>query len=127
MAVVGGSIESVTIKGRNFAVAADADAARQLGGSQAEVQANGNGTSRIIKTKMPWMISGLAVAIDNVRGDLEFLQEIADGTDFVACEISLADGTTYQGKGTVTGELQAATQAATAEITLSGEGKLTKQ
>jgi hypothetical protein len=124
---VGGSIESVTIKGRTFAVAADADAARQLGGASAEVLANGDGTARIVKTKIPWLISGLALVINNVRGDLEFLQEIANGSVFVACDITFADGTTYQGQGTVTGELQAGSQNATAEVTLSGEGQLTKQ
>ncbi len=45
MAAVGGSIESVTLDGRTFAVAADAEAQRKLGGFENEVQANGDGTA----------------------------------------------------------------------------------
>ena len=43
---VGGSIESVTLNGRSFAVAADADSNRFLGGFVNDVQANGNGSGR---------------------------------------------------------------------------------
>jgi len=49
MAATGGSIESITMDGREFAVAADAESQRKLGGFENEVQANGNGTARIIK------------------------------------------------------------------------------
>jgi len=41
MASVGGSIESITLGGREFAVAADAESQRKLGGWENEVQANG--------------------------------------------------------------------------------------
>ena len=48
MPAVGGSIESVTLNGRPFPVAADAEAQRKLGGWENEVQANGDGfTARL--------------------------------------------------------------------------------
>jgi hypothetical protein len=126
MSQIGGSIESTEIKGRTFSVAADADGSRKLGGRENEVQANGDGTVRVIATSTPWMIGGLTVGVDNDRGDQEFLQDIVDSHELVAISIT-ADGTTYQGRGTITGELNYSTQNATCELSLAGEGKLTKQ
>lgn len=127
MAAVGGSIESISIKGRNFPVASDAEANRKLGGFENEVQANGDGTARIVKTRVPWSLDGVTVEIDDGRGDQEFLQQIADGNEFVPIAITFASGLTYQGQGTVTGEIQAGSQAATASIGLMGPGAMTQQ
>jgi len=127
MSAVGGSIESVTLDGREFAVAADAEAQRKLGGWENEVMANGNGTARIIKTKVPLSIDGLTIEVDDSRGDHEYLQDLSDRNDFFPIAITYASGVTYQGTAQVTGELQASSQAATAAVTLSGPGKLTAQ
>lgn len=127
MPAVGGSIESISIRGRIFAVAADAEVNRKLGGFENEVQSNGDGSARIVKTRMPWLLDGVQVVINDAQADEEFLKEIADGLEYVAIGITLASGLTYQGKGIVTGEVQASSQNATATITLSGEGELTQQ
>lgn len=127
MSAVGGSIESVTLDGRLFAVASDADSNRKLGGAENEVQANGNGTARLIKTRMPWMLDGLALEVDNARGDLEFLQALANRNDFYPVAITYADGETYQGLGQITDEFAASSQSATAPVTLMGQGELVKQ
>ena len=127
MSAVGGSIESVTIRGREFAVAADAEAQRKLGGWENEVQANGDGTARIIKTRVPLSIDGLTLNVDDDRGDHEFLQDVANGTDFVPIAITYASGATYQGEAMITGEMQASSQNATAAVSLMGPGILTKQ
>ena len=127
MAAVGGSIESITLNGREFPVAADAEAQRKLGGFENEVMANGDGGARLIKTRVPLSIDGLTVETDDSRGDQEFLQEIADATDFVALAITYASGITYQGTGTITGEMQSSSQNATTAINLMGPGVLTKQ
>lgn len=124
--MAGGSIESCSIKGRGFSVATDADVSLKLGGFEKEVQSNGDGTTRTIKTRVPWSLSGIAVSIDHSNGDLEFLQAIADSNEMVACSVTLVDGTTYTGTGTLTGELAASTQNATAEVALGGSGTLTK-
>lgn len=125
--MVGGSIESVSIDGRLFAVAADNEAQRKLGGFENEVQANGDGTARLIKTRVPLSISGLTVSIDDDKGDHEYLQDLADGNDFFAITITLASGKTYSGKAQIVGELQVSTQNATASFDLVGSGKLNKQ
>lgn len=127
MTAVGGSIESISIDGRNFPVASDAEANRKLGGFENEVSANGDGTARIIKTRVPWSLDGVVVEIDDDRGDQEFLQGQSDANAFVPISISLASGFTYQGSGTVTGEIQASSQNATAPISLMGPGSMTQQ
>lgn len=127
MAAVGGSIESVTLNGRRFAVAADAESQRKLGGWENEVRANGDGGARMIKTRVPLMIDGLTLEVDDSRGDHEFLQSIADGNDFVPVAITYASGVTMQGTATITGEMQVSSQNATAAVTLSGPGVLTRQ
>lgn len=127
MPATGGSIESVTLDGRNFPVAADAEAQRKLGGFENEVQANGNGTARIVKTRVPLSIDGLTIEVDDDRGDHEFLQSLSNRNDFFPVAITYASGATYQGRAAITGELQASSQNATAAVSLMGPGVLTKQ
>lgn len=127
MAAVGGSIESISLGGRNFAVAADAEAERKLGGFENEVQANGDGTARLIKTRVPLSISGLTVEVDDFRGDAEFLQALADRPDFFPIAITYASGLVYQGTAQIVDETASSSQNATASISLSGPGRLTKQ
>ncbi len=127
MTAIGGSIESVTIDGRRFAVTFDTDSSRKLGGTENEVQPNGDGTARIIKTATAWQLSGLVVQVDDFQGDHEFLQAVADGNAFVACSINMASGLTYQGRGIVAGELASSTASAAATLDIQGEGKLVIQ
>ena len=127
MAAVGGSIESVTFDGRIFAVAADAESQRKLGGFENEVQANGDGTARLIKTRVPLSIDGLTIEIDDDRGDQEFLQELSNRNDFWPLVISYASGIDYQGTSQIVGETQVSSQNATAAVSLMGPGVLTKQ
>lgn len=123
----GGSIESISIRGRLFAVASDADAQVKLGGFENEKQSNGDGSARTVKTRVPWSITGLQVDINEAKGDHEFLQEIQDSLDDVSVTVTYANGTTRQGTGTITDEVQYSTQNATATVSLGGGGKLTQQ
>lgn len=127
MSAVGGSIESITLDGRNFAVAADAEAQRKLGGFENEVQANGDGTARLIKTRVPLSLDGLTLEIDDDRADHEFLQELSNRNDFFPVVISYASGNDYQGTAQIVGETQTSSQNATAAVSLMGPGVLTKQ
>jgi len=127
MAAVGGSIDSYTLIGREFVVAADAESQRKLGGFENEVLANGNSTARLIKTRMPLLIDGLTTEIDDDKGDQEFLQDVANMNDFVTMNITYASGAVYQGSVQITGDFQASSQSATASVTFSGPGILTKQ
>lgn len=127
MLAKGGSVEKVSIRRRIFAVAADADVNLDLGGKSNEVQSNGNGSARVIQTRKPWMLDGLALQIDDQQNDLEFLQEVANDGVPVPVTITLASGVTYQGEGTITGDIKKSTQNTTAPISLSGGGELTQQ
>lgn len=127
MPATGGSIESVTLKNRTFSVAADADGQRKLGGFENDVQANGDSTSRLIKTRVPWGLADITVSMDDANGDHEFLQGLADQNDFFTCTITFASGAIYQGQGAITGELQVSSQNTTAALSIMGTGVLTKQ
>jgi len=127
MGATGGSVESITIQGRTFSMASDADTQRVLGGFTNEIQQNGDGTGRIIKTRVPWSLKGIAVSCDDDLEDQEFLQQINDGNNFVPVVITYSSGESYQGLGVVTGEMQFNSQASTVTLELSGQGALTKQ
>jgi hypothetical protein len=127
MAAIGGSIESISIRGRLFPVPADADVNRKVGGFETEIQANGDGSARKIMTRVPWMLDGITVEIDEDRADHEFLQEIADDPGYVAITITYASGATWQARGTISGELQVSSQNATASFSMGGPGAMTQQ
>lgn len=123
----GGPIESVGLAGRTFAVAEDADSNRKLGGFENEVQPNGDGTARLKKTRVAWMVDGLQIVVDDLRDDQEFLQNLADQNDFFPIDITYASGSVYSGLGQITGDLQGSSQNTTASVSLSGPGSLQKQ
>lgn len=127
MAGRGGSIQSVSINGRLFPVAADADTSRKLGGFENEVQPNGDGTVRVIQTRVAWMLGGIQVEIDEDRGDQQYLQQIADDGSLVPMAITYVGNRTYQGSGTLTDELSFSNTSATASVSMGGQGQLTLQ
>ena len=122
----GGPIESITISGRTYAVAADSDSNTKLGGFENEAQANGNGTVRIVGVRVPWSITDANVAIDEEAGDQEFLQDLADSRTLVPITISFSNGAIYTGNGTVVGEIVKSSTNDTLPLSLAGEGKLTR-
>lgn len=123
----GGSIQEITLKNRRFAVAADAESNRKLGGFENQVVPNGDGSVRVIKTRVPFRLDGLVVSIDDNAGDQEYLQELADSLELFPVTITLANGNTYQGTAQITGEIQTSTMNTTATIVLEGSAKLTVQ
>ena len=127
MASIGGSIESVTIDGRTFSVPADAEIQRKIGGWENEILPNGNGTSRLIKSRVAWQLSGMTVQMDDSRRDHEYLEELSARPDYFAVAITLASGAIWQGTGQITGEMQANSQSAVAELSMSGMGQLSQQ
>ena len=127
MAAIGGSIRELSLNGRVFAPTADASTTTNLGGYSNTTEPNGNLTGRQVKTAMPWSVKGNSVEIDLNRGDMEFLQDIADRFDFVPITITFVDGTTYQGAGLIEGDLEYSNDSASASFDLSGSGKLVQQ
>lgn len=123
----GGSIESIGLAGRTFAVSADADSNRKLGGFTNEVVANGDGSARVQKSREPWMIDGLQIVVDDLRDDHEFLQNLSDQNDFYPIDITYASGSIYAGRGQIVGDMQVSSQSTTASVSLSGPGRLQRQ
>jgi hypothetical protein len=126
MSAIGGSVAKVTLKGRMFAIAADADVTLKLGGFENEVQANGNGTVRGIKKRVPSMAESVTLSVDSDSDDLTFLQDLANLDALFPVEYVMANGSIYSGEQQITGELKYSSQNATATVTLSG-GTLAKQ
>ena len=127
MTAIGGPVESVSIGGRYFTVAADADAGRELGGYANESQPNGDGTARLIKTRKTWKIDGLTLSIDDLLEDQEYLQDKADEKGYFPVNFTFANGTVYGGTGQIEDELKFGNQGATVPVTLGGPGKLPQQ
>lgn len=127
MAATGGPIQEVSIRGRVFSVAESAEASLKLGGYENELGMNGDGSARILKTRVPWMTGGLEVQIDHDRSDQQFLKSIADSSDYVAMSVTLVTGNVYMGRGQITGEVAVNTKQSTASLTLSGPGEQEKQ
>ena len=127
MSAIGGSIESITLDGQNFAVAGDADTQRKIGGWENEMQANGNGTARMIKTRVPWGLTGVQVVVDDDRDDQSYLQELANRNDSFPIAITYASGAIMVGDGQITGEVQYSNNSSTASLEMAGEGVLSSQ
>jgi hypothetical protein len=123
----GGSIVSASIRGRTFSVASDADVTIKLGGYENEKKSNGDSTARTVKMMVTWAVTGLVLTVDPIKGDQEFLQEVADNNEDVDNTITLANGQVLQGVGTITDAIEFSTQNSTATVSLGGGGKLTQQ
>jgi len=127
MTNVGGSIEAISLKGREFEVTPDADTNIEIGGFENEVLSNGGGGARLIKTRKPLEIDGIALDTDESRGDAEFLQNLANLKDFFPIALTNASGTTWQGSAQITGPIKRGTQSGSTPISLKGPGILTRQ
>lgn len=126
MGAVGGPPETVSIAGREFRCTADADVSRMFGGFTNEHQSNGDGSTRMIKTPVPWTLGGVSVEIDNDNNDQEYLEDVKDSQDEVDVVISYTDGSSYTGRGNIDGELSYSNNSAAATFDLKGPGKLKK-
>ena len=123
MGATGGSIESVTLRGRTYGVAADGDSQRSLGGSVNEYESNGDQvTGRLLKTATPWEASDLALSIDDLNGDAVFLQDLADSNDLFAITVAYASGAIFEGTGQISGVIQVSSTNTTATLGLKGSG-----
>jgi hypothetical protein len=120
----GGSIESVTIGGRRFPVDSEEDVTQMLGGFSNETKLAGDGSGRQIKKRVPWSIKSLKLICDPEREDTEYLQALADESNFVPITMKLVDGTIYGGQGQIEGDIEWSSQDSSASIELKGPGKL---
>lgn len=123
-----GSIVEISIDGRSFKAASDADGSTKYGGIENEFQANGDGeTGRLIQTRVGWSLTGVSIAIDDENDDLEYCEEIKRSGRFVPIKAVYADGTVRSGRGNITGELTVSSMSGTADMSFEGAGVFAKQ
>lgn len=117
-----GDIRQFTLKGRELDIKGeDANVNIDLGGYTNEVGMTGNGKVQVTQRRKTAAITDVPISLDDTRGDLEFLQEIADAGEPVPVTITLASGVTYAGSMVLTGDLAKATGDGTVSIELRGE------
>ena len=127
MSAVGCFIESLSLNGRLFAVTADADVTRELGGLISDVEVNGDGSSRLILKRMPPSLKGIMISIDDSKGDQEFINDLVESKDFFPVAITYSSGISYQGSMQIASEMPLSVSTQTMPIDLIGTGKLTQQ
>lgn len=127
MGIRAGDIRHFTAKGKELDIKGeDANVNFDLGGYTTEMGINGNGTRHKTQRRKKSLIGDLPVSIDDDRGDLEFLQAIANSGESVPVTIELASGVKYGASMDLTGEIRKASGDGIATITWEGD-KLEKQ
>jgi hypothetical protein len=95
-----------------------------LGGKSSEIRMNGDKTGHAVKTAKPWGAKDLNLAVANVTDGIEFLQDIQDEDPLAIITVTYADGRTYKGSGTITGDLEEDAYEGYAAVTFQGVGKM---
>ena len=130
MGAVAGPPRRVSIDGRSFSVAGDANPGRNIGGWQvSEVEPNTDLTVRVVSQVVPWMYDGISLAIDDSSDDLEFLKDVQERNaagELVGIAVTEASNITYRGPGAIVGEVKREGDKATAPLTFKGQGKISK-
>jgi len=120
-----GAMRNMTIGGRGFKVSHDGSGSKQIGGSSNELQMNGDGSFRTIRSVVPGSISDVNVELNDSNGDLEYLQGLAtDGTETVVVA-TYASNISYTGSLVIIGEVQKDEMTGLATLSFQGS-QLTK-
>lgn len=128
MTAVGGDLEAISINDVIYPVASEVDVGRMLGGDKNTVESNGDESARLIKTKYPWSITGLLLAVDDKNAnDQQNLQDVADLDDFVDVVLFTKSGAKWNGQGQIVGDISWANQKTVASVDLNGQGRLVRQ
>jgi hypothetical protein len=121
----GGPIESITIAGRRFPTDGEDAAKIILGGFSNELKSNGDGTARVIKSRIPASVSDLNAQSDPNKDDLEYIQEKRNEHTLFDFSLTLVDGTVYAGAMQITDEVEYDSKEGTAGLNFAG--RLAKQ
>jgi hypothetical protein len=121
MAAIGGSIQEISIDARPFAVAADSDPGRGLGGKKNEVSMNGDGqTFRVLQEIQASKIDAIDVQIDDDNEDQEYIQSKIDAGLPITLSVTYASGKIYSGQVQITGDAAYSPKNATMSLTFEG-------
>jgi hypothetical protein len=154
-AVIVGSLRSLTIDGREFPVDAASDAVFDTGGFSNTVEVTGSGESIVSQERIPWSLQNVDLVISEDRGDLGFLAsvfnaivepfapslafdapptgpdraflgEVITRATFRPILVTLVDGLSYSGRGTILGSVPVSTRTGLARMSFAGDGEMTK-
>ena len=106
-------------------MATDGPGSKNIGGRKNEIQMNGDGSTRTIQSVVPGAFTDIQFEIDDSRGDQEYLQDIADQGLAVPCVATYASNTSFTGRLTITGEINADESTGIATMSFMG-GNLTQ-
>lgn len=126
MSASGGPPVSISFNGREFKFAADATPTLKLGGFEKAYESNGDGSARVLMTRVTWMCSGCVVEADQDNDDFEALNDVQQSTTDVDVSVELSNGDIYVGVGSIVGELALDNSKATASFDSGGPGTLKK-
>ncbi len=121
MSAVAGPLRRVSIDGRSFSPAGAEPPKRVLGGPQiSEIEANTDGTVRVITEFVPAQYKDVVLTLDDSQQDLEFLKSIQERNalgEGVACAFTEASNITYRGAYFIVGEVERDAGKATTTLT----------
>jgi len=117
---VGGPFESHTLNGRRFVCDADDDAQIQIQGFSNEVKVAGDGSNRLLKSRVPGTLEGCNIVYDPSNGDDDFLVELKNEKDYINYSGTECDGTIWTGRVQITGDLKFSAKNKTVPVTLTG-------
>lgn len=118
--VRGGDIKQLTIGGREFDVAAEANVNIDLGGISNELALNGNGNPHVTQRRKVAGFADCTVSIDDSKQDMEYIQGVAAAGELVPVTITLASGVVYSGSLLPIGDLMKATGDGTLGLEMRG-------
>lgn len=113
-----------TAGSKTYKVRGGEDYNLDLGGRTKERRMNGDGTGHAVATAKPWMLESAQLAVGSTVDGIEFLQDIQNEIPDAIVTITMADGRTYKGKGSIEGDLKEGTYEGYAPVTFSGSGIL---
>jgi hypothetical protein len=118
---ISGPVESITIAGRRFSTDGEDAGKITLSGFKNEVKFNGDGSKRMIRSRVSGSIKDLNVQVTHRNKDLEYMSDKQSTSDFFDVSLTLTDGTTYAGSMQFVEEIEEDTQQGTISVSLEGD------
>lgn len=116
----GGDIRGLSIGGRSFQVITESAFEITPSGKANEFKPTGGGSMVGTQKRVLGAINGIEVSIDNELGDYEYLAQVRDDGEPVACTLDLADGSAWAGSLGIEGDLLYKTDTGTATLSMRG-------
>ena len=118
---ISGPVESIIFAGRRFPIDGEDAAKITLSGMKNEIKFNGDGSRRIIRSRVHGSIKDVNVQITHGNHDLEYLRGLQSTSDFFDVSITLCDGTIYAGSMQFIDDITEDTQQGVAAVSLEGD------